>query len=1155
MHPNITKMHASTLQHARFKLKTSLGVSESAYSHSEAFPIFGTGQGSTNSPIIWSMVSSKLFDVHNRKAHGASFCTPNKQLHVQSSILGFVDDSSCQTNDFEASPQPDLEDLIYKATVDAEIWATELFDSGGLLELIKCSYHLISFKFRSNGKPFMVKGEVGPAIEIPDALTGEMIPIPRKSVEEEHKTLGHYKAPCGTLPKQRQALLQAANNIAQMVLGSYLTPFESNMVYRAVFLSKFSYVLPQCHFTPNQLRTIENKAQQAFTAKCGYNRKMSLAIRYGPQRLGGAGFVQLATIQGVGQVMNFLKHWRTSTYVSSLLKCCLAWAQLNAGISEPIMLIPSLSLPHLESVFLQSTRRFLAQIDGQIEVDEPFVPPLQREYDEFLMDIALASNEFTPSELKIINYCRLRLQAVTVSDICMAQGDTLDPTLTIGDPGPYSSTSTYCDTNQDLPNKTSWIQWMRLCELVEAKLLTQPLGRWLLPADQLRREWPHYFDYVSSTLYVRSNAGFLRYTSLDSQHFSDGQPSDWRPNATTAPVGVITEQPDQYAILIPMHMYITAPPPAIPNDFQAYLQQLPPSDLQLFQSLELLVPVTTLIAALDESARGTSYRTTCKGVSDGTEVQSSMAFAWVLSDPNGRRLVQCAGPAFGSQSSSYRAEGYGIVSITKFIDCLKAFSKSSYQWRLSFAADNQGFITKVTQALAYTTPYPNVMMDSDYDLVDEVVHAVRRAQIVAEFHHVLGHQDDNTAFADLGLLSQLNVEADRLAGVFRQSHPCARPYVPRLSHNTAQLHLSGQTITRHYRSAISYQKTAPILESYMRKKFSWDPAILTSVDWRAFRRARNRMQSRQVQICKLGFDQLPTASIVSRWDSTTPSTCPRCHQAEETSDHLLRCTAPAVVAWRSQLLHDLRQLCLEQLNTRYGLVEVLSTCIAHWFQYGDLPVAPLQFPFAVQSLVQSQNAIGWRHLFRGRMSTVWAELQQSHLQMNPACRVSDTGTNWSTKVICFLWERFFLLWKSRNEVVFGDTPAESRQSSITKVLVELRQLHAKRDQYRPCDVSFLMSTEAAQDDQIFAETIRRQGVYRVQDWLETWKPFFRHSLTRAQAATRNFSTRRISEHFPVLHRPRFRPRARPPAPPPARSRVLPSPSSRPIDEYFVSRPS
>jgi hypothetical protein len=194
----------------------------------------------------------------------------------------------------------------------------------------------------------------------------------------------------------------------------------------------------------------------------------------------------------------------------------------------------------------------------------------------------------------------------------------------------------------------------------------------------------------------------------------------------------------------------------------------------------------------------------------------------------------------------------------------------------------------------------------------------------------------------------------------------------------------------------------------MRKKYSWDQAILTSVDWRAFRRAHNRMQSRQVQLCKLCFDQLPTASVVSRWDSTTSSTCPQCHQADETIDHLIRCTAPAVVAWRSQLLHDLRHLCLDQWNTRYGLVEVLCMCIDHWFQSGDLQVDPQQFPLALQPLVQSQNAIGWRQMFRGRMSTVWADLQQSHLQTNPACRVSDTGTNWSNKVICFLWERFLL---------------------------------------------------------------------------------------------------------------------------------------------------
>jgi hypothetical protein len=105
MHPNITKMHATTLQDARFKLKTALRVTKSSYSHSNAFPIYGTGQG--------SMVSSKLFDVHNQKAHCASFCTPNRQIQFQVLISGSVDDSKCQTNDFDAAPQPDLEYLVF----------------------------------------------------------------------------------------------------------------------------------------------------------------------------------------------------------------------------------------------------------------------------------------------------------------------------------------------------------------------------------------------------------------------------------------------------------------------------------------------------------------------------------------------------------------------------------------------------------------------------------------------------------------------------------------------------------------------------------------------------------------------------------------------------------------------------------------------------------------------------------------------------------------------------------------------------------------------------------------------------------------------------------------------------------------------------------
>jgi hypothetical protein len=43
LHRLVTLVHAKTLEEARYKLKTALGVSDSEYSHDEAFPIYGTG--------------------------------------------------------------------------------------------------------------------------------------------------------------------------------------------------------------------------------------------------------------------------------------------------------------------------------------------------------------------------------------------------------------------------------------------------------------------------------------------------------------------------------------------------------------------------------------------------------------------------------------------------------------------------------------------------------------------------------------------------------------------------------------------------------------------------------------------------------------------------------------------------------------------------------------------------------------------------------------------------------------------------------------------------------------------------------------------------------------------------------------------------------
>lgn len=197
LHRNVVFVHATTLEETKYKLKTSLGVSDEFYENCEAFPIYGTGQGSGNSPAIWCIISSVLFSCHQDQAHGAYFCTPDQQMSVSLSMIGFVDDSTGQTNTFVDNDQSRPELLRAIMQLDAQLWSDLLWLSGGLLELSKCSFHHIHFDFTPDGTAMMRAGTFGAPLEIHDELTDTSVTITAKSVFTSHKTLGHHKAPGG----------------------------------------------------------------------------------------------------------------------------------------------------------------------------------------------------------------------------------------------------------------------------------------------------------------------------------------------------------------------------------------------------------------------------------------------------------------------------------------------------------------------------------------------------------------------------------------------------------------------------------------------------------------------------------------------------------------------------------------------------------------------------------------------------------------------------------------------------------------------------------------------------------------------------------------------------------------------------------------------
>ena len=270
------------------------------------------------------------------------------------------------------------------------------------------------------------------------------------------------------------------------------------------------YIFPTSSHTTEHLQQLERPIHSALLPKCGYNRNMSCAIRFGTRTFGGAGFLPFQLLQGEAQILLFLKSWRTNGTESTLLRIALAWAQAQTGTSYPILTNVSIHLPQLEAQWIPSLRSFLHQIKATIELDNDYRPSLQREGDMFIIDKVLQNPRFTPQQMQQINYCRQYLQVHTLSDVCQANGKQIDIGNIHGNLHQCTNRYRWLPTNQAKPDNSSWKIWTSAISIwfTLDGLLHNSLGKWLHPASQLRRSWSSYWYPGNNTIIIAVANGF-----------------------------------------------------------------------------------------------------------------------------------------------------------------------------------------------------------------------------------------------------------------------------------------------------------------------------------------------------------------------------------------------------------------------------------------------------------------------------------------------------------------------------------------------------------------------------------------------------------------------------------------------------------------------
>ena len=180
---------------------------------------------------------------------------------------------------------------------DAQLWNDLLWSSGGCLELPKCGYHTIYYRFHSSGIPYLNHQHTHQVtIQSPDRTD---IPIQQKNIYTPRKNLGHFKSPADTYQAQYNVILNKGKGVVDGIVSSEATRSEAQLLHDSAYRPTVKYTLPQSFLSQKQLSDIEKKTLPRLYARCGFNRNTSRGIiLQGPGDFGGGDFTPVNTVAG-----------------------------------------------------------------------------------------------------------------------------------------------------------------------------------------------------------------------------------------------------------------------------------------------------------------------------------------------------------------------------------------------------------------------------------------------------------------------------------------------------------------------------------------------------------------------------------------------------------------------------------------------------------------------------------------------------------------------------------------------------------------------------------------------------------------------------------------------------------------------------------------
>ena len=994
-------------------VRTGLGTSEDFYSEKPGEPsLCGEIQGKADVPSLFTASSSAMLKAHAALAPGLHLKSCTGERSIKRHNVSYVDDNDGNTSAPPDSERP-LDEVITRMRLSSTIWNKVVNYTAQSLAYQKCAWQVLAWE--------VVKGELKIVMAIDDVILledhkGASSVIKFMPPDQPNKGLGYHLCPDGNQHHEFKVVMQKLRTVAASTSSSFLTDREAKQLLYQRLMPAIDYHLHLTSFTEKQCDQLNTVVRKHFFPAMHFNRNTANAVMRGPMEQGGMELPDMYTRQDQKQVTYIIKQLRKNGTVANDFLVTLDMIQLLSGLTTPILEFTKKKLRYLDQSFIVRLQERLSEIDASIWIEEAWVPQLQRDRDESLMEAFMERDGITTADYRKLNAVRIYLRVITIADLADESGTFIGCNALQGD---WRAQSDFEWPDQPRP-PDKWFTLFRrhiretFCTRLDERHhksnsmdLDIPLGLW----NQVPRNT--WFE-----CYRSPNALYRRYTDESGQdrvqlmverprrsgHYRHEQDVDTVP-LNSYPIKIANEIGEGVWTRRP---HIMNPAPA--NDPK------PPG--YIVENTHL---PTTVMRPSKTGSDGSVHKN-----------ENVAAAAWIIPTNEQEFVKACYLMTNVSSVNSYRSELEGVFRSLYHMQYLGMDPEETVtQW-----FDNESGVQTSNRAPVTGKD----MMQPEADLLLAIHHLKSKLAFSAVSRHVRGHQDartrrkqteepdddslattestriqtiDCSKFTDE---AKLNIACDELAGATAAgaiANPESLPPPTELLQmpyegSKAVLRIGKKWITSQEHRYLYAARREPHIRKYIMERHNWNEEQYNSVHWRVIGAVRRRSNTNLQRFTgKLMHGILPVNHVRRHVIHTTQ--CPGCACPDETIAHIFQCSNPMMVSKREEIIAALRKKGLRKLSRK--ILHTIADFIQQYSEGGEMRPTTTNHP-AILAAVKAQSELGWDDFFRGYLVKDW-------LKALEATKNADAHQQFDQLQQLIWFDVALPQWTMRNQVAHG----------------------------------------------------------------------------------------------------------------------------------------